>query len=128
MPRRGIGGSLDQCELVIGDFFAAVPRDGDAYILKVVLHDWKDDDCVRILKNCRDAMVDGGRVLVIERLIGAPNEPSLTHFADMFMMTLTGGIERSESEFEELFARSGLELVRTTATSTDINVLEAAAA
>ncbi len=126
--RQGIGGPMDRCELVIGDFFAAVPSGGDAYILKVVLHDWKDDECIRILKNCGDAMADGGRVLVVERLIGARNEPSLTHIADIFMMTFTGGIERSESEFEELFNRSGLELLRTFATSTDINVLEVAGA
>ncbi len=126
--RQGIGGPLDRCELVVGDFFAAVPSGGDAYILKVVLHDWKDDECIRILSNCREAMADGGRVLVVDRLIGSRNEASLTHIADMFMMTFTGGIERSESEFEELFNRSRLELVRTTPTSTDINVLEAAAA
>ena len=126
--RQGAGGPMERCELVIGDFFDAVPSGGDVYILKIILHDWGDDDCIRILKNCREAMVDGGRVLVIDRLIGAPNEPSLTHVADMFMMAFTGGVERSESEFEELFNRSGLALVGTTATSTDINVLEAAKA
>lgn len=126
--RQGIGGSMDRCELVVGDFFTAIPNGGDAYILKIVLHDWEDDDCIRILKNCREAMADGGRVLVIERLIGAPNVASLTHFADMHMMTFTGGVERSESEFRDLFERSGLTLVSTTSTATDINVLEASAA
>lgn len=58
------------------DFFAEVPAGGDRYVLKNVLHDWNFDNCVRILRVVRDAMVredPGGRphLLVLEPLVEA---------------------------------------------------------
>ena len=55
----GLGGPLPRCKLVAGDFFELVPEGADAYLMKKVLHDWSDDDAVRILVNCRRAMAPG---------------------------------------------------------------------
>ena len=57
-------GVVERCELVGGSFFEAVPEGGDAYILKSVIHDWEDEDSVRILRVCRDAMSANATLLV----------------------------------------------------------------
>lgn len=44
------------CSAVAGDFFGPIPKGADAYILCGVIHDWDDDQGIRILKNCRSAM------------------------------------------------------------------------
>ena len=123
--RKGAGGTLPRCNFVAGDFFKEVPAGGDTYLIKIVLHDWGDDDCVRILQNCKSAMADGGRILVIERLIGEPNVPSLSHIADVNMMIWTGGQERTEAEFENLFHRAGLRRSRTMKSGSDYFIIEA---
>src|SRR2546430_1581186 len=69
-------GVADRCELVGGDFFQEVPSGGDAYVLKVVLHDWDDERARRILSNCRKAMGEDGRLLVVERVIPERLEPT----------------------------------------------------
>ena len=74
----GLGGPPPRCKLVSGDFFEAVPEGADAYVLKKVLHDWSDEDAVRILTNCRRAMAAGGRVLVVETLIRQATRPTLS--------------------------------------------------
>jgi hypothetical protein len=49
----------DRCRRESGDFFEAVPADGDAYLLKHIIHDWNDEQCIRVLQNCRQAMKPG---------------------------------------------------------------------
>jgi hypothetical protein len=73
--KRGLS---DRFSAVAGDFFAAVPT-ADLYLLKTVLHDWDDDRASAILRNCRSAVRDGGRALVVETVIGrsvSPTSPS----------------------------------------------------
>ncbi len=67
-------GVADRCEVVGGDFFAAVPEGGDAYILRAILHDWEDTEATAILSSCRRAIGAEGRLLVIEWAVGPPNE------------------------------------------------------
>ena len=62
-------GIADRCTLESGDFFASVPKGGDAYLMKYILHDWSDAHCVKILANCRAAMNDKGRVLVVDSVM-----------------------------------------------------------
>jgi hypothetical protein len=108
----GSKGVADRCQTVGGDFFVEVPRDGDAYVLKFVLHDWNDDDCIRILRNTRTAMAKGATVLVIESVIPPGNAPYAGKFMDINMLVMTGGRERTEREYRQLFERSGLRVVR----------------
>ena len=91
---------------VAGDFFAAVP-DADLYLLKAVLHDWDNDSCVRILRNCREAARPGGRVIVIENVIRDLARDRFATLLDMNMLAVTTGQERDLAAYDELFAASG---------------------
>jgi O-methyltransferase domain/Dimerisation domain len=123
--RAGRGGPLPRCQFIAGDFFEHVPACADTYLLKLVLHDWGNDDACRILKRCRDAMRSGDRLLVIEGLIGSPNKLTLTNFVDLTMMTAYSGRERTEGEFAALLEQSSLKLRRTISTSSALQILEA---
>jgi hypothetical protein len=91
---------------VAGDFFAAVPA-ADLYLLKAVLHDWDNDSCVRILRNCREAARPGGRVIVIENVIRDLARDRFATLLDMNMLAVTTGQERDLAAYDELFAASG---------------------
>ena len=107
-------GVVDRCELVGGDFFAAVPDGGDAYILRNIIHDWEDDQAVAILMTCRRAMADDARLVLVERYLpDDPREAPLVFHADLEMLVNVGGRERTTDEYETLLARSGLRLART---------------
>jgi hypothetical protein len=89
-----------------GDFFAAVPA-ADLYLLKAILHDWDDDACVRILRNCRDAARPGARLIVIENVIRDLTRDRFATLLDMNMLAVTTGQERDLAAYDNLFAASG---------------------
>jgi len=101
---------VDRLEFVSGDFFRAVPAGGDLYILKNILHDWSDPDAIRILITCRLAMAPQARLLIIEHLIGAPNERSAGKIGDVLMMVRTGGRNRSIAELGQLLTAAGFQV------------------
>lgn len=103
-------GIAGRCETVSGDFFQAVPSGGDLYILKWIIHDWNDDQCETILQNCRRAIAPGGRLVLVEAVIPPGDAPSFGKFIDLVMLVMTGGRERTESEFRDLLAASGFRL------------------
>jgi O-methyltransferase domain len=88
LDAAGLG---DRCNVIGGDFFAAVPTGGNAYVLKMILHDWDDAECVRILRVCRQAMVVGAALLVIEQDLGPSNGSPAPKFLDLNMLVVTGG-------------------------------------
>jgi O-methyltransferase domain/Dimerisation domain len=114
----------ERCEVVPGSFFDAVPEGADAYLLKAVLHDWEDEDAVRILRRCRTAIPDHGALLVVERDLGAANENADAKLSDLNMMIGPGGRERTGAEFAALFAAGGFALERTTPTAIALSVFE----
>ncbi|HET7034984.1 MAG TPA: methyltransferase [Thermomicrobiaceae bacterium] len=114
-----------RCELVGGDFFAAVPEGGDAYLLRFILHDWEDAEASAILRSCRRAIAPDGRLLVIERLIEPPNTGSDGKLADLNMLVNPGGQERTPEEFAALFAGAGFHLARVIPTALDTSIVEA---
>jgi hypothetical protein len=101
-----------RCSFVGGDMFRAIPAGGDTYILKSILHDWSDAQALQILRNCRQAIVDHGRLLTVELLLAPPNGPDFAKWLDLNMLALMGGRERSEAEFRALYAEAGFELTR----------------
>lgn len=113
---------------VEGDFFKSVPGGGDAYLLKRIIHDWKDDDCVTILSNIRKAMNPGARVLVFDCVIPPGNEPHGGKILDVLMMSALPGFERTEKEFAALFKRAGLKLNRVIQAPALLSITEAVAA
>jgi hypothetical protein len=119
-------GVADRCEVVTGSFFEAVPAGCDAYVMKHILHDWDDASCAKILRLCREAMGDAGKVLVVESVVTPPGVPSFAKLLDLQMLSTThGGKERTEREFAELFATAGLRLTRVVPTPFRVSVIEA---
>lgn len=119
------GGVADRCTLAGGDFFESVLPAADLYLLKWIIHDWEDDDAVKILRNCARAMDAAGKILLAELVIGAANSGDDGPLLDIHMMVLPGGRERTEAEFAQLFAAAGLRLTRVIVTSGVMCLLEA---
>lgn len=118
-------GVVARCRTESGSFFDAVPAGADAYFMKHIIHDWGDEDCLRILGNCRVAMSDQAKLLICEKIVPPGNEPGLVKTMDLVMLVLTdGGRERTEQEFRDLFGRAGLRLARIVPTSVDNVILE----
>ena len=109
---------VDRMELVAGDFFRAVPPDGDIYILKNIIHDWDDERSADILASCCRAMRSrSSLLLIIEYVVRSGPQPCLATMADVHMMVRTGGRNRTEKEWHELLAGSGLRLGHIVPTS-----------
>jgi SAM-dependent methyltransferase len=107
-------GVSDRVEFVAGDFFKSVPAIADAIILKSVIHDWNDARSILILRNCRQALPNGGKLLLAERLMPETLAMSDEHRAhamsDLNMMRGPGGCERTEGQYRELLEQSGFDL------------------
>jgi SAM-dependent methyltransferase len=120
-------GLAERSRGLAGDFFIDVPE-ADIYLLKHVLHDWNDEEAVRILKRCRQAMRPGGRVIVIEMLLGELGEPGMAPLMDLNMMVLLTGRERTLAEYCGLLKDAGLRFSKRTPIRSPIAVIEAVAA
>lgn len=114
----------DRFTFVGGDFFEKVPT-ADVHLLKFVLHDWDDESGVRILRNCRDSLTPGGRILVAELIVDQLGTPGLPPLMDLNMMALSTGRERSVEEFQRLFRQAGLKLTKVSFSASLVSVLEA---
>lgn len=120
----GIG---ERCKAVAGDFFKSVPS-GDVYLLSHVIHNWDDEASSRILENCRAAMDPRSTLLIIEMIM--PNEcgPSPANYplvmTDLQMFVMTGGRERTETEFRALLEPAGFELQRIIPTQALESIIE----
>ncbi|MFE9446420.1 methyltransferase [Streptomyces sp. NPDC006602] len=123
----GLGGPLPRCELVVGDFLDEVPRGADLYVVKHVIDGWPDDGAARILDNCRRAMADGGRVVVLDTVVEPGNDPSFSKWLDLLMMAATPGGLRREADYFGLFARAGLRLSRLEPISESLTLVEGVA-
>jgi hypothetical protein len=108
-----------------GDFFKNVPAGGDTYILSHVIHDWNDDKCLIILGNCRKAMSPGSRLLIIEMVLPPGDTPHLGKLADMEMLVMSGGQERTEQEYSTLLDQSGFRLKKVIPTESQSSIIEA---
>jgi SAM-dependent methyltransferase len=108
--------NADRIRFVPGDFFRSVPRGADLILLRWVLHNWRDEDAIRILRNCRRAMTPAGRLLVIEELLPDRMRADWRHasaaLGDLNMLVLLGGHERTRAEYGRLLGRAGLRLLR----------------
>lgn len=114
-----------QCDFVAGNFFSAVPKGGDVYLLQVVIHDWNDGQAVSILANCAAAMHKHSRILLIERILPerVSDAPAVVQ-GDINMLVLTGGRERNVIEYQRLLAGAGLELLHVIPTQSQWSIIE----
>ncbi|MFC0112510.1 methyltransferase [Kibdelosporangium aridum] len=89
-----------------GDFFTSVPP-ADLYLLKFILHDWNNDECITILRNCRASAPAGARVVVVDAIVDASDESGFAARFDINMLCVSRGQERSQDEFDAIYAASG---------------------
>lgn len=115
----------DRVEIVGGNFFDKVPDGADAYILRRILHDWVDDKCVEILRCIRSAMTNEATLLVIEGVVGRPNEDPVIKFLDLMMLVSAGGRERTETEWRALLSESGFRLEQVLPATANSHLLAA---
>lgn len=102
----------ERCRIQAGNFLESVPPGADAYIMKHIIHDWDDEHSTRILSNCRTAIKSGGKLLVMDQVVEPRNQPGLAKLMDLEMLVNPGGLERTEKQWNELFAASGFRLER----------------
>ncbi|MFE0522929.1 methyltransferase [Streptomyces sp. NPDC058954] len=116
----------DRCQVVAADLFGPVPKGGDAYVLKHIVHDWPKEQVLQILRNVRAAMRPDGRLLLMEMVV--PDKPNAAHaskLVDLWLMLLVGGQERTAGQYGQLLAEAGFRLERVVPTAGAISVVEA---
>ncbi|WP_394846288.1 SAM-dependent methyltransferase [Pendulispora brunnea] len=129
LERAGVSA---RCEQIGGSFFESVPAEADAHLLKAIIHDWNDEDCLRILEAVNRASKPGQKLLVIDAVVQTNRAPGntldLNKMVDLVMLLFTsGGRERTERDFAALLGASNFELVRVLPTQSPISIIEARA-
>lgn len=114
------------CKVLEGDFFESVPA-ADILILKYIIHDWNDEQSIRILGNCARALQRNGRLILIERVLPEDGRPSRAPLADLNMLVLLPGRERTVRQYAKLLEAAGLRLDQVVETPSAIQVLQATA-
>jgi hypothetical protein len=122
LDSEGVAGRIEK---VSGDFFESVPAGADAYMMKHIIHDWNDEQSIKILQNIHRAMNDDGKVLIVEMVVPKGNEPSPAKGLDIVMLTIEGGKERTEKEYRELLDAASLRLTRIIPTRSPYSIVEA---
>ena len=118
-------GLADRISIEAGSFLEKVPSGGDAYLLSHIIHDWSESQSLAILANCRRAMRSDGRLLIIEMVLPSGDVPFRGARADIGLLVLNGGQERTEKEYQVLLDKSGFQLTRVVPTQTAVSVVEA---
>ena len=118
-------GIVERCEVITGDFFVSVPPGGDIHVLKQIIHDWSDKECISILRNCHQALKPKGKLLLVEMIIPPDNAPSMAQPMDLNMLVLLTGRERTESQYRDLLAAGGFKMERVLPTHSPFSVIEA---
>lgn len=112
-----------------GNLFETLPAGADAYLLSRVIHDWSDHHAVTILRNCRKAALPDSTLLLIERVLPEHTDPCASMQAlavsDVNMLVMTGGRERTATQYRALLAAADWRMTRLVSTSTALSLIEA---
>jgi hypothetical protein len=117
-------GLADRCQVIGGSFFESAPGGADAYLMRHIIHDWNDEQCVRILRNIHRAMGNDGTLLLVESVIPPGNEPFFGKLLDLTMLVIPGGQERTQEEYAALYQTAGYQLKRIVPTQAEVSVIE----
>ena len=120
-------GLLERVELVGGSFFEVVPpgEDGDVYVMRVVLHDWADEDVVRILKRVREAIGDAdARLKLVELVLGERETVTARLLLDLHMLVNFSSRERTEREWRRVIEAAGFRIDRVYPTRSLYSVVD----
>jgi hypothetical protein len=118
-------GLSDRIVIESGSFFDGIPTGGDAYLLSHIIHDWSEEQCLTILRHCRQAMHPSSRLLIIEMVLPPGNTPHPGKMLDMMMLVGPGGRERTAEEYGTLLGKAGLRLSQIVATESPVSIVEA---
>ncbi|MBX7432675.1 hydroxyneurosporene methyltransferase [Mycobacterium sp. Y57] len=122
LERDGVN---DRVRIEGGSFFASVPAGGDAYVLQRVIHDWDDEAAQTILRNIAAAAPDQATLLLVEMVIPRHHREFAGNWADLDMLVLAEGRERTAEQHRELLRRSGFHLTRIIETALPFCIIEA---
>jgi hypothetical protein len=118
-----------RCTVEVGDFFQSVPSGGSLYLLAHIIHNWDDERSGHILANCRAAMLPQARLLILEQVLPERFESSRAAvqaaMADLHMLAITGGQERTAGEYRRLLAAAGFAFDAMTGTAAAESLIEA---
>ena len=103
-------GLSERCETAAGDLFESVPSGADAYVMRSIIHGFNNERALVILRNIRRAIQPEGRLLLVDFVIPAGNEPSLGKLLDLQMLVMAGGRERTQGELKDLLGAAGFRL------------------
>lgn len=117
-----LGDITSRVDIVAGSFFDSIPS-ANCMVLKAIIHDWNDENSIKILTNCRKNLKPDGKILLIENVLEEPYSP-MTLFYDLHMQVMLGGAERTEQEFKILLESAGLKLSRIIPTKSPLKILE----
>ena len=118
---------VERCAFQSIDFFESVPDGGDVYLLSHVIHDWTEDQCLAILRNCHRAMKAGSRLQIVEMVLPPGDTPHPGKLLDLAMLVMPGGQERTAEEYQLLLSAAGLRMTRVIPTASSVSVIEAVA-
>jgi hypothetical protein len=119
-------GLHQRIELKGGNFFESVPEGADAYLLKHVLHDWSDENCLRILKNIHAVAKPATKVLLVEFILNDSDEPQFAKVSDLEMLVISpDGRERTQADWQNLLRAGGFQITSTLPTNSSVFVIEA---
>jgi len=119
-------GVAERVETVAGNFFEAIPVEADLYLMKFIIHDWNDEQSVRILSNLAASAKPGAKLLLVETVVEEDDAvPSMSKVMDLNMLAMTGGKERTAKEYAALFEKTGFRLTRVIATPSPMQIVEA---
>ena len=96
--------------VVAGDMFQSIPI-ADDYTMKMILHDWNDDECIEILKSVRTAANPGARLFIVEHLVPDDQAEHFSKLYDIHMLCWGTGTERTITEYKNLIEKAGWSFV-----------------
>lgn len=119
VPGIAAAGLTDRISLARQSFFDPLPSGADVYLVSGIVNDWPDDEVVTILTRCREAVRDGGVVVVMGGVSPeSAGPPAGSHGSShrspsriTVETVLLGGRTRSMRAFTDLAARAGLVVV-----------------
>eukprot|EP01018_Ginkgo_biloba_P029801 Gb_40975 [translate_table: standard] len=114
---------------IAGDMFVTVPH-ADAVFMKGILHNWGDEECIQILRNCRQAIPEDGKVIIVDAVLTKDGNrksgfEEIAVMVDMVMLAHQRGKERSEEQWVELLQASGFDHYNITPLPVPFSIIEA---
>lgn len=122
--RLAVEGVTKRCRAIAGNFFEEIPAGADLYTLKWVLRDYEDEQAVRILENCRQAMLPHAKLLIIEAIMSPSDTSSFPKLQDLGRLVSFERRKRTEAEFRSLLRKSGLRVRRIIPACAEASIIE----